>query len=127
VSNFLESIPEWSEFYNTVLVPVNTIENKPLGSDPRKKHKNDAHSDDYFDLICKLKDVNRSGFQNKSKKNNEGSDVKYGDDEDNEEEVEVEETDDFNRDNDDETNQRDEEENNLFQTISRKKSRNSAA
>lgn len=44
---------------------INEIESKPLASDPRKKEINS--SDDYFDLIYKLKDSNRSGFQNKNK------------------------------------------------------------
>jgi hypothetical protein len=65
VQNFLESIPEWSEFNTNILNPINLIESQPLGSDPRKKEV--PCGDDYFDLIYKIKDA-RSGFQNKSKK-----------------------------------------------------------
>lgn len=37
VQSFLESIPEWTDFYNNVLTVANSIENKPLASDPRQK------------------------------------------------------------------------------------------
>lgn len=37
VSNFLESIPEWQEFYVNILTVVNALESKPLAGDPRKK------------------------------------------------------------------------------------------
>lgn len=62
----MESIPEWEEFFKNVLSQVNAIESKPLGSDPRKKDL--SSSDDYFDMIYKLKDANRSGFQNRTNK-----------------------------------------------------------
>lgn len=65
VLNFLESIPEWADFHSNILTVINNIESKPLASDPRKKEI--TKSDDYFDLIYKLKD-HRSGFQNKSKR-----------------------------------------------------------
>ena len=67
VKNFLDSIPEWQDFYTSVLCVINAIEAKPLGNDPRKRD-NSRDSDDYFDVLYKLKDANRSGFQNKSKK-----------------------------------------------------------
>lgn len=35
VNSFLESIPEWADYFNDVLTLVNNIENKPLASDPR--------------------------------------------------------------------------------------------
>jgi hypothetical protein len=65
VSNFLESIPEWQEFYTDVLTVINGIESKPLASDPRQKKSID--DDEYFDLLYKFKDVHRSGFHNKQK------------------------------------------------------------
>lgn len=55
VANFLESIPEWKEYYEEELQHANLIDNQPLGSDPRKK--SESNSDDYFDLITKWKDV----------------------------------------------------------------------
>ncbi|CDW85807.1 UNKNOWN [Stylonychia lemnae] len=68
VQNFLESIPEWTEFHQNILTVINLIESKPLASDPRKKQT--SSSDDYFDILYKIKDA-RSGFQNKSKKQQE--------------------------------------------------------
>lgn len=66
VSNFLESIPEWQEFYVNILTVVNALESKPLAGDPRKKQDDE---DEYFDLLYKFKDVvNRSGFHNKHSK-----------------------------------------------------------
>eukprot|EP00347_Sterkiella_histriomuscorum_P002974 403366086 len=79
VQNFLESIPEWSEFHKNILTAINAIENKPLGSDPRKKDL--SSSDDYFDMIYKLKDSNRSGFQNKKKSGNDNDDEEEDDEE----------------------------------------------
>ena len=57
VLNFLESIPEWTEFNSNILSVINLLESKPLASDPRKKEVPTSSGDDYFDLIYKLKDV----------------------------------------------------------------------
>ena len=46
-NNILESIPEWKLFIDEDLNKVNEIEQKPLGSDPRKKDLN--QDDDFFD------------------------------------------------------------------------------
>lgn len=61
VANFLESIPEWQEYYTNDLSKANLIEKQPLASDPWQKDT--CTTDDYFDLIYKWKDVGkRSGF-----------------------------------------------------------------
>jgi hypothetical protein len=95
VSNFLESIPEWAEFHDNVLTTINAIESKPLASDPRKHDT--SNSDDYFDLIYKLKDVHRSGFQNKGKKNTESQDDNDDDNDDNEDNDNNDEEDDSDK------------------------------
>ena len=73
VRNFLESIPEWEDFYKNNLSVINAIESKPLGSDPRKKDSHLSSSDDYFDMIYRIKDKNRP-FANKKSKHVEKND-----------------------------------------------------
>jgi hypothetical protein len=88
VHNFLESIPEWADFYNTVIQVINAVEAKPLGSDPRKKEISTS-GDDYFDIMYRLKETSSgkggSGFQNKCKSAS-SEDKDNNDDEDEEEE-----------------------------------------
>jgi hypothetical protein len=38
VANFLDSIPEWAEFFENEVLPVTEREEKPLGSDPRGRN-----------------------------------------------------------------------------------------
>lgn len=73
VRNFLESIPEWEEFYKNSISTINAIESRPLGSDPRKKDQV-SNSDDYFDMFYKIKDKNSRPFANKKAKHVEKSD-----------------------------------------------------
>lgn len=88
VSSFLESIPEWAEFEEGSLARSNAIENRPLATDPRRRgNQHEDKDDDYFDLVYKLKDANRSGFQNKKQKEQQ-----QNENDDDEVEVEVEET-----------------------------------
>jgi hypothetical protein len=48
-NTFFEStVPEWKSYTTGALSEVNTIENTPLGSDPRKKEINDDDDIDYF-------------------------------------------------------------------------------
>ena len=56
VNNCLESIPEWGEYFENDLKPMNLLESKPLASDPRKKGGN--NSDDDLDFFFKLKSFN---------------------------------------------------------------------
>jgi hypothetical protein len=65
--NFLESIPEWQEYKETVLDVMNDIESKPLAQDPRSKTNDDVGNDDFLDILGKFKDVHRSGYHNKNK------------------------------------------------------------
>lgn len=103
VQNFLESIPEWAEFYTNVLTEINNIETRPLGSDPRKREA--PKSDDYFDLKFKridnkFKNLEKIfGSSDKNKNNND----------DEEEEEEPDMTND--NDNDDKNNNNNNEEN----------------
>ena len=60
ILNFLESIPEWEEYYSENLQKINTLESTPLASDPRKKQ---VEEEDSFDIFLKLK-----GFQPRSSK-----------------------------------------------------------
>ena len=71
VANFLDSIPEWSDYYQNDLQAANAIESKPLASDPRQKITNDT--DDYFDFICKIKNIGgkSTGTNNEQDQNNE--------------------------------------------------------
>ena len=50
VYSFLESIPEWKDYFENDLAKQNAIEAKPLGADPRKGHC----SDDFIDLMFKM-------------------------------------------------------------------------
>ena len=76
MKNFLESIPEWEDYYKNTLSVINAIESKPLGSDPRKKDRL-SNSDEYFDMIYSIKGKGRHYVNKKSKhveKINEGDD-----------------------------------------------------
>ncbi len=59
VRSFLESIPEWAEYYANDLQKVIDIENKPLCEDP--KNASSKNNDDDMDFLWKLK-----GFGNYS-------------------------------------------------------------
>lgn len=78
ILNFLESIPEWEEYYSENLKKINTLESTPLASDPRKKQ---VEEEDSFDIFLKLKD-----FQPRSSKQ---SSMEEGNNDDNEEEEDV--------------------------------------
>lgn len=80
VRNFLESIPEWEDYYKNTLSVINAIESKPLGADPRKKDRLSS-SDEYFDMIYKIKDKSRP-FANKKSKNVDKSNDDDDEDED---------------------------------------------
>lgn len=71
----LESIPEWTEYVEGCLKKHNEIEAKPLGQDPKGSQKK-GESDDFLDLMFKLK------LGNNKSSNNEAS----NDDDDDEEE-----------------------------------------
>lgn len=58
MANFLDSIPEWADYYENELKKQNEIEAKPLGQDPRGAGKKESHSDDILDLMFKIKDIN---------------------------------------------------------------------
>lgn len=81
VSNILDSIPEWSDYYEQDLVKANEIESKPLGQDPRQKEGKGNSTDEYFDFIFKFKDP-ASG----RKTSGEGGQQQDDDDDDEEEE-----------------------------------------
>jgi hypothetical protein len=82
VSNFLESIPEWNEYYQNDLIKINNIEKKPLASDPRNQERNSKDDDFFvFNFISKLKDAkdtNEEGDEDDDKK--EETDIKDLDD-----------------------------------------------
>ena len=59
VRYFLESIPEWEDYYKNTLSVINAIESKPLGADPRKKDRL-SNSDEYFDMIYSIKGKGRT-------------------------------------------------------------------
>lgn len=82
ISNFLEAIPDWDDYYQNELEKINQIESKPLAADPRSKDA--SHDDDYFvfNFISKLKG---------SKKKNENNDDNNNDNEEEEEEEDGEE------------------------------------
>ena len=61
VASFLDSIPEWADYCQNDLQQANARDNNPLVNDPRARD-NKAGSDDYFDLIYKLKDISSVGF-----------------------------------------------------------------
>lgn len=86
VANFLDSIPEWSEYQKEELEKANEIERKPLGQDPRAKGKEDKSGDDeYLDLIFKFKDPLPVKKNNNNNKNDDENDEEDERDEDNEE------------------------------------------
>ena len=59
VASFLDSIPEWAEYYENDLSVANMLDNTPIGPDPRNKEK--STTDDYFDFMCKMKDIGGRG------------------------------------------------------------------
>lgn len=52
IASFLDSIPEWGEYYENELKKVNEIEARPLGQDPRARkdsvQERDPNEDDVF-------------------------------------------------------------------------------
>ena len=57
IANFLDSIPEWSEWAEGSLKKSNEIESKALGNKKEEEEDNEKeeHNDDFFDMMFKLK------------------------------------------------------------------------
>lgn len=130
VQNFLESIPEWADFFQNVIAAVNAIEAKALGSDPRARDNRSSSADDFLDIMAKFNNSGTrpgSGFSNKKfvgsshdnkqKNNNDEEDEEEEDDDDTNDRVEEDEDEDGNdhlhnnNNNQEENDQDDEEEN----------------
>ncbi len=59
VVNYLNSVPEWGDFFVNELESVNALESKPLGSDPKNPQPEDEDDDDSnFGFLRKLKSYN---------------------------------------------------------------------
>lgn len=80
VANFLDSIPEWGEYFENDLKKHNEIEARPLGQDPRAK-KNQSPSDDLLDLMFKIKRGGSGAGSNKVEDNKDDDDENEDDDE----------------------------------------------
>jgi hypothetical protein len=53
VANFLDSLPEWTEYFNEDLTKINSLESRPLCNDPRNKGA--QSNDDDLEFFFKLK------------------------------------------------------------------------
>jgi hypothetical protein len=88
VDSFLESIPEWEEYYSSDLQKVNLIESRPLGQqDHRKKQE-----DDTFDIFLKLQEFRP---KTNDQEEQEEEEEEEEEDEEEEEEKDLEEEDDL--------------------------------
>ena len=96
ISSFLESIPEWGEYYENELCKQNEVESKPLGQDPRNKQQKDPYEDVNEDDIFVKNFLNRYNRQQEEKKNKDFN-FSGNDDEDEEDEGDLKHTGGFSK------------------------------
>ena len=70
IASFLESIPEWGEYFEKELSKVNETEKKPLGQDNEKQRKKseDQNNEDEVFVMNFLNRFNRSQHEKEDKK-----------------------------------------------------------
>jgi len=77
IASFLDSIPEWAEYFENELRKVNEVESKPLGQDARTRKKSAEQNEDDVFVMNFLNRFNKQ--QEKEQKEREDEELQHSD------------------------------------------------